>query len=248
MIFLFTDFGWNGPYVGQMKTVLARQAPGSVVVDLMHDAPAFNPRAAAYLLATLVAQTPENSIILAVVDPGVGNTSRKPVILEVDGRWLVGPDNGLFSVMAKRGEVVECRHITWRPETLSNTFHGRDLFAPVAAMLANGELPAVSKLQLSELVGNDWPEELAEIIYIDNYGNAMLGIRAGKISPATIFQVDKLLIPFAATFSAVATGDLFWYCNSNGLVEIAMNQGSVTSRLGLAIGRQVEIADSDTVI
>ena len=129
MIFLFTDFGIVGPYVGQMKAVLARRAPQATVIDLMHDAPAYGPKFAAYLLAALAGELPSDAIVLGVVDPGVGDAQRRPVVLEAAGRRFVGPDNGLFAVAALRAEDPRWWEITWRPEHLSNTFHGRDLFA-----------------------------------------------------------------------------------------------------------------------
>ena len=142
MIVLFTDFGWQGPYVGQMKAVLAQQAPDQTVIDLMHDAPVFNSRAAAYLLASLVEPFPKDTVFLAVVDPGVGSGERRPCVLQADGRWYVGPDNGLFNVIAKQSAEYTAWVIDWQPDSLSDSFHGRDLFAPVAAQLASGQLPA----------------------------------------------------------------------------------------------------------
>ncbi|HTH15572.1 MAG TPA: SAM-dependent chlorinase/fluorinase, partial [Magnetospirillum sp.] len=125
---IFTDFGPSGPYVGQMKCALMMHAPGLPVVELMSDAPAVNPHAAAYLLAALLPYWPASMVVAAVVDPGVGG-DRRPVMAEVDGRWLVGPDNGLFELALRRGERVRCWEIAWRPERLSASFHGRDLFA-----------------------------------------------------------------------------------------------------------------------
>src|SRR5512143_1221602 len=140
MILLFTDFGWTGPYVGQMKAVLAAAAPGVPVIDLMHDAPAFRPRPAGVLLAALLAEVPAGAVVLAVVDPGVG-TARAPLAVSVDGRWLVGPDNGLFAPTLRCDRAAEAWEITWRPARLSASFHGRDLFAPIAASIAAGKLP-----------------------------------------------------------------------------------------------------------
>ncbi len=91
MILLYTDFGYDGPYVGQMKAALARDAPGETVIDLMHDAPRHDPRAAAYMLAALAPEMPPDAICVGVVDPGVGG-ARPPVVMEVDGRRFVGPD------------------------------------------------------------------------------------------------------------------------------------------------------------
>ncbi len=138
MIVLFTDFGWQGPYVGQMKAVLAKQAPREPLIDLMHDVPTFNPRAAAYLLASLIDPFPPDTVFLTVVDPGVGSQLRSPCVMKAAGRWYVGPDNGLFNVIAKQAASYMAWEIDWRPDTLSDSFHGRDLFAPVAAQLARG--------------------------------------------------------------------------------------------------------------
>jgi S-adenosylmethionine hydrolase len=101
-IFLFTDFGAADIYVGQVKAVLAREAPANAIIDLLHEAPAFNVRAGAHLLAALASQIPAGSVTLAVVDPGVGG-DRAAVALEVDGRWFVGPDNGLMSGAGRAG-------------------------------------------------------------------------------------------------------------------------------------------------
>ena len=102
MIVLFTDFGLSGPYVGQMKAVLHREAPGVAVVDLFADAPAFDPRRSAYLLAAYATEFPPPTVVLAVVDPGVGG-ERRPVVVEADGRRFVGSDNGLFELVWRRG-------------------------------------------------------------------------------------------------------------------------------------------------
>ena len=140
MIVLFTDFGLAGPYVGQMRAVLHARAPDAPVVNLFADAPRFEPKLAAYLLAAYVEEFPAGTVFLAVVDPGVGG-ARAPAIVEADGRWFVGPENGLFAILARRADAFRWWRITWTPARLSASFHGRDLFAPVAAMLASGEPP-----------------------------------------------------------------------------------------------------------
>ena len=106
MIFLFTDFGAGGHYVGQMKAVLLEHAPKVPVIDLLHDAPAFNVKAGAHLLAAFAARLPKRSVTLAVVDPGVGGP-REPIAALADGRWFVGPDNGLISVASARAKKCE---------------------------------------------------------------------------------------------------------------------------------------------
>src|SRR5690242_11530384 len=106
MIVLFTDFGATGPYVGQVKAVLAREAPAQTVIDLLHDAPALNARASAYLLAALAPSIQGDAAFVAVVDPGVG-TERRALALKADGRWFVGPDNGLLDIVALRAKSAE---------------------------------------------------------------------------------------------------------------------------------------------
>ena len=140
MIVLFTDFGLQGPYTGQMKAVLHEMAPGVAVIDLFADAPVGNPKASAYLLAAYTEWFARRTVFLCVVDPGVGS-AHPPIIVEADGRWYVGPGNCLFELVQRRATSTAGWDISWKPERLSASFHGRDLFAPVAAMLARGEPP-----------------------------------------------------------------------------------------------------------
>ncbi len=239
MIVLFTDFGLAGPYTGQVKAVLYRLAPAVPVVDLFADAPSRNPKAAAYLLATYGAWFLPGTVLLAVVDPGVGGP-RAALLVEAEGRLYVGPDNGLFELVRRRAPAARVSEITWRPEALSASFHGRDLFAPVAAMLARGD-SVPSEPRPSDF-GRcaDWPDDLAEIVYIDHYGNALTGLRAAQLPVDARLLAAGRAIPRARTFSAVPAGEAFWYENSNGLAEIAVNLGRADEALGLAIGSSVE--------
>jgi S-adenosylmethionine hydrolase len=243
MIVMFTDFGVSGPYLGQMQAVLSQQAPDTTVINLFADAPTSNPRAAAYLLPAYVDEFPEGSVFLCVVDPGVGS-DRRPVILNIDGRWFVGPDNGLFNMVALRARNsagIEWWDITWQPDTLSNSFHGRDLFAPVAAMLARGDMPAAQQQDAAQRIESTWPEQLNEIIYIDHFGNAMTGVQASRVTKDKELLIHKHRIPYARTFAEVPSGESFWYENANGLVELATNQGRACDVLSLTIGDSVVI-------
>ncbi len=241
MIALFTDFGLAGPYTGQMKAVLHRLAPGVPVIDLFADAPSRNPRASAYLLAAYAAWFPAGTVFLAVVDPGVGG-ARAPLVVEADGRRYVGPDNGLFELVRRRATEARVAEIAWRPAGLSASFHGRDLFAPVAAMLARGDSVASEPRPAGFGRRPDWPDDLAEIVYIDHYGNALTGLRAATIpADATLLAAGRP-IPRAATFSAVPEGQAFWYENSNGLAEIAVNLGRADAALGLGVGAKIVVS------
>ena len=191
MILLFTDFGAGGPYLGQMKAVLSAAAPTVPVIDLMTDAPAHDPMSAAYLLAAYASEFPHGAVFLAVVDPGVGG-ERRAAVAEIDGRWFTGPDNGLFEPLLRRAGHARAWEIVWRPERLSASFHGRDLFAPVAARLAHGEHPWdepmwqehpwAAALPLEHLRRFEWPDELARIVYFDHFGNATIGMRASTLA------------------------------------------------------------------
>src|ERR1700724_3610932 len=131
MIGLFTDFCLGGPYTGQVKAVLYRAAPGVPVVELFADAPARRPKPAAYLLAAYGIWFPPGTVLLAVIDPGVGS-NRAALIVEAEGRWFVGPDNGLFELVIRRAADTRTWEIPSPPGPLSASFHGRDLFAPAA--------------------------------------------------------------------------------------------------------------------
>ncbi|HFE32393.1 MAG TPA: hypothetical protein ENJ17_03675, partial [Gammaproteobacteria bacterium] len=130
--------------------------------------------------------------------------------------------------------------ILWRPPKLSASFHGRDLFAPVAAALARGEMP--DSTRLVRQTAPDWPEDLAQIIYIDDFGNAITGLRASRLPADTRLQLGEQVLSRARTFSDVPPGQGFWYVNANGLAEIAVNQGHAARALGLSLRQAVRVA------
>ena len=239
MIHLFTDFGSADLYVGQVKAVLAASAPGVAVIDLLHDAPAWNIRASAHLLAALATRMRAGDVVLAVVDPGVGG-ARDAVAIDAGGRWFVAPDNGLASVVTARCGSADIYSIAWRPEALSPSFHGRDLFAPVAAMLAVGDRTGPGLAGKPALATELGGADLAEIVYVDHYGNAMTGLRTGSIARDARLRIGGRAIAHAPVFSAVPAGELFWYPNSIGLVEIAANSASAARALGISVGQKVD--------
>lgn len=240
MIFIFSDFGVNGPYSGTMRSVVMRGAGNIPVCDLMCDAPDRNPRAASYLLAALSCEFRKGDVVLAVVDPGVGS-ARKGIVVEADGVSYVGPDNGLFELIIRQASKVSIKTIDWRPETTSASFHGRDIFAPVAAWIATGQAFECSPMQPADRFGDaqTWPDELAEVIYIDTYGNLMTGISARRQDEKIVIN-DHVLCG-ARTFSDVPPGAGFHYANSIGLCEIAVNCGQADQAFGAAVGAGVRV-------
>ena len=240
MIALFTDFGMAGPYTGQMKAVLYMEAPGIEVVDLFADAPAARPKPSAYLFAAYANWFPPGTVFLCVVDPGVGS-ERAAIVVEADGRLYVGPDNGLFELVLRRAAACRCWEISWRPAQLSASFHGRDLFAPVAARLARGDDVVSVARPYEPLRFPEWPDDAAEIVYIDHYGNAMTGLRGAALAAEARLTAGAQVVTSAHTFAARPPGEAFWYVNSNGLVEVAVNAGRAADVLGLQVGSPVSV-------
>ncbi len=238
LIALFTDFGLVGPYTGQVKAVLHRRAPRATVVDLFADAPSARPQPAAYLLAAYATWFPPGTVLLCVIDPGVGGP-RAPLIVKADRRWYVGPDNGLFEVVLRRANKARVWRIAFEPTSLSASFHGRDLFAPVAAGLARGVRPRDKPHPPTRFPA--WPDDLPEIIYVDHYGNAITGLRAAALPPGARLVVADGVMPRARTFPDVPRGVAFCYENANGLMEIAVNSGRADDLLALKIGSKVTV-------
>ncbi len=244
LITLLTDFGTTDSYVGEMKGVLLSFAPGLTLVDITHHISPGDVRGAAYVLERTWSRFPTGTVHLAVVDPGVG-TARAALGIAAQGHYFVGPDNGLFSWVLKRGaaEIVALPI----PEGASPTFHGRDVFAPAAAALALGR--ALAKLgppcTTSERLPVTEPRYegktvVGEIIYVDRFGNLISTLTAEHVPPYAVVEADGLEIgPLRRTFSEVAQGGLVAYVGSGGAVEIAVRGGSAARRLGLGVGGKV---------
>ncbi len=245
ILYFFTDFGIKGPYLGQMESVLLESGQDVRVVNLMCDVPFANPRAGAYLLAALSRYLPEHAVVVAVVDPGVGSV-RKALCLNIGRRWYVAPDNGLLSMLpAHAGDCSLWEIDPSLMPVVSASFHGRDVFAPVAGMIAQGKIPQLRPMEREAMVGASWPSNLEEIIYIDGFGNAMTGIFASSAPDFHGLVVGEQRIWRAPTFSSVAVGELFCYVNSIDLIEIAVNQGSAVEALQFGIGHSVHVFGED---
>jgi S-adenosylmethionine hydrolase len=241
-VFLFTDFGSADIYVGQVKGVLHARAPACAVIDLLNDAPAFDIAASAHLLAALVHHLPCASVVLGVVDPGVGS-ARGAVVVEADGQWFVGPDNGLFSIVRARSSSSTCYALDWLPPPGSASFHGRDLFAPAAAALASGRADMHARQTRPALSVELGAADSLRVIYVDHYGNVLTGVRAAALQSSATVRLKNRVISHARVFSDVAAGELFWYGNSIGLLEVAANHASASAMLGVAIGDEITVTN-----
>jgi len=239
MIVLFTDFGSSGPYIGQMEAVIYQYDPDIKIIRLVDNAPAGNPVLSSYLLAAFSHGFPPKTVFLSVIDPGVGG-DRLPVVLKANDQYFVGPENGLFNTIAIQSEQLWYK-IIWQPDTCTSTFHGRDIFAPVAAMLSQGEDNKIIE-PYPDVALDRWQADLNEVIYFDHYGNAMTGLRYHDDMKNKRLKVGNFVLERAGTFCNVEPDQVFWYCNSSGLVEVAVNQGNAQSQLSLELAMTVEFA------
>ncbi len=254
IVTFISDFGLQDAYVGVMKGVIAQINPQIQIIDLTHHIPPQNIAAGSFSLLNAYPYFPVGTIHVAIVDPGVGS-QRRGVAVAFPGGYLVAPDNGLLSgilSIATASAAVELTNSRyWHSPNPSSTFHGRDIFAPVAAHLASGvsltELgvsidPAsltVLPLTKYEATNNGF---LGRIQYIDHFGNLITNIPQqlveGKIWSVVAAQIK---IPNHSTYSNVAVGELVALIGSHGWVEIAVNGGNAQSRLGLEWGDSVSI-------
>ena len=236
MIVLFTDYGFDSPYKGQIEVIIERYSPDVRVISLLSDAPRYNPKASAYLLAAYKQHLPLGTIVFCGIDPD-GLSQYKPVIMRCDGIFYIGTDNGVFDIVAKQATDVSCSEILWRPEDISTSFLGRDIYAPVCAMLANGK-DVLSKKFISHS-RNQWPGDLFEVIYIDHFGNCITGMNAENFSTDSVLVVNGISVKYAENFSSVEANDALWYKNENGLIELAINKGNLSTLCSVNIGMKI---------
>jgi S-adenosylmethionine hydrolase len=217
-----------------MVARLLQQAPDQQVINLFSDLTPFDVQAAAYLLPSYSTGFSPGTVFLCVVDPGVGS-ERPAVILQADDCWYVGPNEGLFALVARRAGRVECQVLP-PARCVSSSFHGRDVFAPVAARLATGQAVDAQPVPTGEVEQPGWPDDLFRVVYVDRYGNAVTGIRAGQLDVSRVIHVRGHALHAKRTFSDVPAGTPFWYENSSGLIELAVNRGRADEQLGAVVG------------
>ena len=242
IITLLTDFGTADGYVGEMKGVLLSEVPDATVVDITHEIPAHDVELARLTVARYWRRFPPDTIHIAVVDPGVGS-SRAALAVASDGRYLVGPDNGVLSpaLLVVGVEAVALAV----PSHSSATFHGRDVFAPAAARLARGVSIHDLGDRLAHPVVRRTPEPrrgsdgelIGQVIAIDRFGNAITNL-AGITGE---LRVEAQVIPLRRTYADLAVGDVGAVIGSSGLIEIAVRDGRAADVLALTRGTPVTL-------
>jgi hypothetical protein len=255
-ITLLTDFGLKDEYVGVMKGVILGICPEARVVDLTHEIPPGDIRQAAWILAWAWSYFPPGTVHVVVVDPDVG-TQRKILCAEIHGHRFLAADNGVLSVVlhgVARPKVHEVRNRRYCLPNISRTFHGRDIFAPVAAHIAKGlaisqlgpQVRSFRRIQIPQPTQSRDGGWVGEVIHLDRFGNAVTNIsetlwKASHNRPTSHVQVNRRSIPMRQAYASVPEGNPLAIVGSRGLLEIAVFKGSAAQRLNLKIGDRVKV-------
>jgi S-adenosylmethionine hydrolase len=253
IITLTTDFGLYDPYVAAMKGVILEIAPESTIVDISHEVPRQQIREAAYILRYAAPYFPRGTIHVVVVDPGVGS-SRRPIGVRTEKMYFVAPDNGVLGYVLEQEKSFEAIHLNvpeyWH-QPISKTFHGRDIFAPVAAHLAAGVPFESLGTPVEDLVRISWPLPKhkpdgcieGEIIHVDRFGNLVSNIPGEEVEGReyTVVVNGATISEMRATYADVYPGALLALVGSHGYVEIAVREGNAAHLLGVTTGEKITI-------
>ena len=255
MITLTTDFGYHDPYVAEMKGVIFTINPEAKIVDVTHGVEKFNVRMGALMLASASPYFPKGTTHLAVVDPGVG-TNRRAILIETKDGIMTGPDNGILMLAAqKQGikRVFKLVNPKFMLAKVSATFHGRDIFAPVAAFLDKGVVPEEFGPEITDpttpsYATVEWKGEAlnGEVLHIDGFGNIITNINEKLVPGSGTLKVTlpntTLQLAFLQTYAEVKKKEPLALMGSYGFLEIALNQGNAAEKFGAKIGDAVKVA------
>lgn len=259
IITLLTDFGIKDSYVAEMKAVIVSIYPEAQIIDISHEIEKFNVRMGAFMLASATSYFPEKTVHVAVVDPTVG-TKRCPIIVETRHSFYVGPDNGVLMLSARKEGIKSVRQITnisLMAPKVSKTFHGRDIFAPVAAYLAKGKPLSEFGSEISDYIvpkftvpkiGRDGL--LGEILYVDDFGNVASNISAKDLEKMGAKENGSLNIElkgkvfrlrFCSTYGDVLVKQPLALIGSHDFLEISVNQGNAAKKFKANIGDSIRL-------
>jgi S-adenosylmethionine hydrolase len=258
IVTLLSDFGLKDPYVAEMKAIILSINLHAHIVDITHEIEKFNIRMGAFVLASAAPFFPSNTVHVAVVDPGVG-TKRRPVIVETERGFYVGPDNGLLMLAAHKECIIKVYYIVnpkYMLSRVSRTFHGRDIFAPAAAHLAAGRSPSEFGPEILDYVFPEFVkpqtkkgEVMGEVIHIDGFGNIISNISAGDLESAGFREGNSLLVrlggktltlQFCSAYGEVPAGKALAIIGSSDFLEVAVNQGSASRTFKTKVGDPIQ--------
>ncbi len=251
---LLTDFGWQDGYVGAMKGVILGINPHCQVVDVAHEIGPHDVMAGALVLEGVFPFFPTGTVFVVVVDPGVGG-QRRPLLVEVEGRLLVGPDNGVFTLVLQGREfrAFEIRKRRFMLERVSSTFHGRDIFAPTAAHLSLGirpeevgpEIPPTDVVLLSvPRPRRDGQKVTGEVIYVDRFGNLITNLRPEDVPQGEpLIEVEGVRITgIKGSYEEGRIGEVLALWGSSGRLELALKERSLNRERGWGVGTEVHVS------
>ncbi|HDQ05981.1 MAG TPA: hypothetical protein ENN36_04575 [Candidatus Bathyarchaeota archaeon] len=260
IISLLSDFGNKDPYVAEMKAVILSISLQARIIDITHEIEKFNIRMGAYVLASAAPYFPPNTVHVAVVDPGVG-TKRRPIIVETRRSLYVGPDNGLLMLAAHKEQITNVYQIANPEYTLSDvstTFHGRDIFAPAAAHLAQGKEPSDFGPAIHDYVSPEFAkpqtrdgELQGEILCIDHFGNIISNITSEDLEKTGFNKGDSLLVrlgnktltlQFCSAYGEVQSGAPLALIGGSNFLEVAVNQGSASAVFKAKLGEAFHVS------
>jgi len=258
MITLTSDFGLKDPYVAEMKAIILNMCPSAVIVDITHEIEKFNIRMGAYVLASAVPYFPEGSIHVAVVDPGVGS-QRRPILIQTRQGFFIGPDNGILVLAAKKQGIMhihELKNPRFMLPKVSNTFHGRDVFAPAAAHLMNGVKPEEFGPEIREAVQPDfsivtWRNGglVGEVLHIDGFGNIITNINEKEVAQSHVkaaVNVDlaghKLKLKLCQAYGETKPHTPLALIGSHSFLEISINQGNAAKKFKTKAGDRITVS------
>lgn len=261
-IALLSDFGLSDPYAGQLRAALARHAPGAAILDITHQVEPFAVDQAAFFLAASAPHYPSDAVFVCVVDPGVGSTRRivgAHVETPEGGQDFLAPDNGLLGLLLFTPGLAPARVFDLSGASslyeASATFHGRDVFAPLAARLARGERLAQmgEPMDRADIERPDWADPScgpcgvdARVLHVDRYGNCLLSLRAGFEAPGPMSWLrmswgQRRGVRPVSTYADIGPGEIGLLSGSQGFLELAANQASAAEALGLRRGDSVRL-------
>lgn len=259
VITLLSDFGLKDPYVAEMKAVILGQCPDATIVDISHTVDRFDVRMGAFILAAAAGHFPLGTVHVAVVDPGVG-TERRAIIVETRHSLFVGPDNGVLMLAALKAglshvyAIENCRYMLPR---VAVTFHGRDIFAPVAAHLALGAAPSSFGKEIREYTMPKFADAvlekdavLGEVVHVDNFGNVVTNVSSSMVKRLGVQEKmglevevgqEAVRLKLCPAYGAVAKGKPLIVLGSHDFLEIAVNQGNAAEHFGVKRGDRVRV-------
>jgi S-adenosylmethionine hydrolase len=258
IITLTTDFGLKDPYAAEMKAAILGICPNAAIVDITHEIEKFSIRMGAYVLASAVPYFPKGTIHVAVVDPGVG-TRRRPMLIQTRQGFFIGPDNGLLILAAEHQGISRIHEITnsrFMLPRVSSTFHGRDVFAPAAAHLANGVQPTEFGPEIRDAVRPEFTKVtlgkdvlVGEVLHVDNFGNIITNIGEKEIVRIRMKDVvnvkltnQKLKLKLCKAYGEAKPQEPLALIGSHNYLEIAINQGNAAAKFETRPGDKINLS------